>query len=121
MVAGLLVDAGWGCRQLVVEAIKQDAFSSCNEALHVRASEVEVPDLRIFPLVIRSVTGRKLSVCPNEIANAPRRKARINLALDKKGLIEATALLREIAPECSDGYTAYKWVYDGAPTLEQAR
>jgi hypothetical protein len=48
MVAGLVVDAGWGCGQFIVKAIKQDALTSSNEALDVWASEVEVPDLGIF-------------------------------------------------------------------------
>ena len=52
MLARRLVDAGGICRQLVVEAVEQDALAPGDQALDVGAAEIEVPDLRILQLVV---------------------------------------------------------------------
>src|SRR5262249_11878973 len=52
VVAGLLVNAGGGCGQLIIKAIKQDALASGDQTLHVGAAKIEMPDFWIFKLII---------------------------------------------------------------------
>ena len=72
MIADLLVDAGWCCRQFIVKAIKQDALAACDQAFDVRSSEIEMPDLRIFELIIPVTDPRKRCI-HNDPPRHPRR------------------------------------------------
>ncbi len=52
MLAGLLVDALRIGRQLVVEAVQEDALAALDQALLVRTVEVEMPCLGVLQLVV---------------------------------------------------------------------
>src|SRR5262249_32348586 len=47
VVARLLVDTAWVRRQLIVEAIQQDALAPGDQPLDIRSAEIEVPHLGV--------------------------------------------------------------------------
>src|SRR6516225_10834661 len=103
MITSLLIDAGGICRKFIVEAVEQNALPAGHKALHIRTAEVEVPNLRVFKLVVPMTDAREGSVHHNPFRHTLGIKRRKGIADHIANVVsdESDFLDSQLIEDCS--------------------